>query len=330
MIFEADTDQISRLSSLQLVQLMKRLVLAECRLVGLPLRGATVPLQITVADGGEDGRVEWADGADSTDYFPARFCAFQSKAQNLTESSIKAEVLKKPKKGSGVLNSAVSEVLSKKGAYIVFCSHAFTGQKIKKLKKAIELAIRAGGGEPSSAAGIEIYDANLVADWVNTHPSVALWLAALHRRRSLSGFLSHESWGRGPEIATVPWIANDTPRFVPVNLLIPDSERKDRSRNAWTFDQASQAVLRHLAEEKAVLRIIGPSGFGKSRFAFQLFNRHATAFEELESAALIYADTSIVGDEVIKLAHDIAEAGSPTILVVDECSDETHMKLAAI
>ena len=97
MIFEVDPDQISLLDSVKLVQLMRRLMRAECQIVDIPLRTVTVPQQITVADGGEDGRVEWTGGSDDTDYFPARFCVFQSKAQNLTEASIKAEVFKKQK-----------------------------------------------------------------------------------------------------------------------------------------------------------------------------------------------------------------------------------------
>jgi len=47
---------------------------AECRMAGIPLRASGVPLQITVPDGGEDGRVEWKGAASSTDYFPRRFC----------------------------------------------------------------------------------------------------------------------------------------------------------------------------------------------------------------------------------------------------------------
>ena len=112
MIFEADVDQIKRLNSLTLVQLMKRLILAECRLADIPLRAAAVPLQITVADGGEDGRIEWTGGVDETDFFPARFCVFQSKAQNMTEALVKAEILKKQESGPPKLNEAVLEVLT--------------------------------------------------------------------------------------------------------------------------------------------------------------------------------------------------------------------------
>lgn len=65
VIFEADPDQIDALDSKQLVHLMKLLLLAECRVAQIPLRAAHVPLQITISDGGEDGRVEWSDGAAS-------------------------------------------------------------------------------------------------------------------------------------------------------------------------------------------------------------------------------------------------------------------------
>ena len=326
MIFEAKPDQIEQLDSLGLVQLMRRLILAECRLVNIPLRSAIVPLQITVSDGGEDGRVEWTGGVDETEYFPARFSAFQSKAQNLTESSVATEILGK-KKTAPKLSDVIAEVLSRNGAYIIFCSHSFTGRKIKKLKKEIKSAIRKGGGDPGLAVAIDIYDANRIADWVNTHPSVALWLTEKVRGKALSGFLTHEGWSRAPEIKDVPWIDDDKPRFEPVNFAIPQAERRDRRRNVWTFAQAATAGLTAIATDRTALRVAGPSGFGKSRFVYELFNRRTTPPDEIENAALIYADLSIAGDDVAKLALEIADSGSPTILVVDECPDEMHRKL---
>jgi hypothetical protein len=330
MIFESEPDQIKQLDSLTLVKLMKRLLLSECRLVAIPLRGAHVPLQITVADGGEDGRVEWTGGIDVTNYFPSRFCIFQSKAQDLTASSIKSEILKKPKKGPPKLNAAISEVLSRQGSYIVFCSHPFGPKKILRLRRAICDAIRAGGGNPDDAAAIEIYDANLISDWVNTHAAVALWLTEHSRHRSLAGFQSHESWERAPEINAIPWIDSDIARFVPVNLDITTMECKAPDRNAWTFAQAAESVFKHLAQDKVALRIVGPSGFGKSRFAYELFNRLGTVAGESENAAVIYADLTFAGDEIPKLALELADSGSSTMLVVDECSDAMHRKLVDV
>lgn len=340
MIFEVDPEQVSRLDSIGLVQLMRRLLVAECRLAEIPLRATSVPLQITIPDGGEDGRVEWTGGVGSTEYFPSRFSIFQSKAQNLTDSSVRAEILKKQSKGrkkpkgkkvgkdKGELKEAIVELLSRGGAYVVFCSHAFVKTKIEKLRRAIETAIRDTASNLPKAAAIEIYDANRISDWVNSHPSVALWLTSRERRRSLAGFQPHESWGRSEEIASVPWVSDATSRFIPEN--IPQEGRVNGEKIAWTFEQASEAMLKHLTEDRRILRIAGPSGFGKSRVVYEIFNRRRNTADEADAGAVVYADYSIVGDEVLKLALEISDAGSPTILVVDECVDEDHVKLAEI
>ena len=107
-------------------------------------------------------------------------------------------------------------------------------------------------------------------------------------------------------------------------------ERKAPYRNAWTFAQAAESVRKHLAEDKLALRIAGPSGFGKSRFAYELFNWHNTVAEATENAAVIYTDFTIAGDELPKLALELADSGSSTILVVDECPDEMHRKLVDV
>lgn len=324
MIFEAEPEQIEALDSRQLVRLMHLLLLAECRLAQIPLRAAHVPLQITVSDGGEDGRVEWAGGADSTPYFPTRYCVFQAKAQNLTDATVRNEVLKKkPKSRSGViLSDAILDTLKRRGAYTILSSRSFTGRKRDNLKKAVEAAVRTGGGNPKRLAAIEILDANKIAEWVNCHRSVALWLAEHSRRRSLAGFQTHEGWGKSADIRSSPWVEGPAPRFV---ALGTESQNKP-----WAFDQAAAAILKQLSKEKQSVRIAGPSGFGKSRFVYELFSRHAVLADQVDNVGIIYADHSIVGDEVAKLAFEIAESGSPSILVVDECPDQLHYKLAMI
>ena len=82
-MFDIDPSQIEALGSLQLVQLLKRLLHAEAQAAGVALGNINVPLQITIADGGEDGRIGWKDGVDFTDYLPGRNNFFQCKASNL-------------------------------------------------------------------------------------------------------------------------------------------------------------------------------------------------------------------------------------------------------
>jgi hypothetical protein len=329
MLFDADPDFIAQLDDKSLVKLLKRLVLAESRLAGIPLRGAAVPLQITIPDSGEDGRVEWTGGQPSTAYLPNRFTALQSKAQNLAESRVRNEVLKTSKEGPPKLSPVILEVLSRKGAYVIFCRERMVTEKRKKLVKAIQAAITAGGGNPKKATAIEIYDANLIVDWVNTHPAVALWLASQRLGRNLAGFQTHEAWGRTPEFSPA-WKPSDEPRFAPVNRVVPTENRKDPKRGAWTYEQAAAEMLDFLATEKAIVRVFGPSGYGKSRFVYEVLGSARGIADEIDSDSVIYCDGSIAGYEAVKLALELADTGLHAILVVDECPDELHHKLVNI
>ncbi|GLH80076.1 hypothetical protein SSBR45G_49850 [Bradyrhizobium sp. SSBR45G] len=348
MIFEAEPEQIEALDSKQLVQLMKLLIFAECRVAQIPLRATHVPMQITISDGGEDGRVEWSEGAASTPFFARRFCVFQAKAQNLTDASIRNEVLKKAaaKKRSSakakrgkkakksptrgvVLSEALATVLKKRGSYTILSTSAFIGKKRDKLIKAAQAAVKDGGGTTSRIV-IDVLDANKIADWVNTHPSVALWLAKLSRRRSLAGFQTHEGWGKAHDIRVSPWVGGNDARFIAVNVSLDASSPAKPTETIWTFDEAAAAVLKQLEEDQQSVRIAGPSGYGKSRFAYEVFNQAGSLAGQVDAATMIYADYSIVGDELVKLALEIAESGSAATLVVDECPDLVHTKLSEI
>jgi len=324
MFFEAKPDHISALSSDRLVELMKRLLLAECRTFAIPLRSTTVPLQITIADGGEDGRVSWEGGVPATDYVPSRFTVFQAKATNLYEASVSSEVAKPSAKGRRRINDAVAEAIRQQGAYVIVSSHPYTGQKIGRLRDEIASTIRSCGAVIPKRFRWDIYDANKLASWVNSHPPIALWLAEIGRGRSVVGLQSHDSWARSPEIHRNNWVADDDPRFVPRDVDIDVSERREKSRNAWTFRQAAEHIHAFLSKRERVLRIVGPSGFGKSRFAFELFNQRSAIADAIESASLLYADLRVAGEEAIKLAVEIADSGLSATMVVDECSDEQH------
>ena len=66
MIFDVSSSQIERLDSKELVEVLKKLLHTEAQCSGISLRGVSVPLQITVPDGGEDARISWAGGLERT------------------------------------------------------------------------------------------------------------------------------------------------------------------------------------------------------------------------------------------------------------------------
>jgi hypothetical protein len=116
-ILEVTADDIHSIKSpVFLVDLLRKLLLAEARSHGIARRGVSVPAQITVSDDGEDAIVEWLGGPDSTDYLPARVCMLQSKATNMPRSECEQEVKDK----HGNLKLAIRHALEKSGAYVVF------------------------------------------------------------------------------------------------------------------------------------------------------------------------------------------------------------------
>lgn len=340
MLFEVKPEKIQILDSLMLVKLMKRLMHAECKQTGIPLSSAKVPLQITVPDGGEDGRVHWVGGSSQTDFFPDRFCIFQSKAQKLTASDVKNEIYKSEGNPESGLNAAILDVLQHQGAYIIFCSHPFTGQKIEDLCSTIKDTILALGGDPSDAKAIEIYDANKISDWVSTHPSVALWLIECIDGISLDSIYSYEGWGKDRDIATIDWIVDTQRRF---HLSFTSKSNQEESEDSErqnsvimgetkSFEETLNFLSEHIFKENFVIRIYGPSGFGKTRFAYELFgNRNnKSTLGEIESSLVIYSDYSVIGNDIQRIASRLADAGFYGLLVVDECPDNIHCKLKDI
>lgn len=83
MIFEVDANQIERLDANQVVELLRRLVHAELLTYGIPLRSGSVPAQITIADGGEDGRVEWSGAQTKQIGYQAATQCFKASAAQL-------------------------------------------------------------------------------------------------------------------------------------------------------------------------------------------------------------------------------------------------------
>lgn len=326
MIFTSSSKHIEELSSDELVALMGRLLRVECRQFNIPLSSIYISDQKYVNDGGEDARVQWISDNKVTNYFKSDFCVFQAKAKKrLWDSDVKKEVLRVENKIK-IVNKALDEVLKSNGDYIFFCSKSLVGQDIIARKKAICQAIREVGREPDEGK-IHIYDANMISGWVNQYPSVAVWLASIAFDHPLQGFQTHGTWAQ--KFSESTWVDFREGRFSIKNNQPRNSEDEiDRLRN---FDEIYSLVIEHLwYGVKKAIRIVGPSGFGKSRLAFELFNLSKQADSLTDPTSVIFADYSIAREDVLRLALEIAESSIHTTLVVDECPDWVHMKLVEI
>lgn len=332
MIFEVQPNQIEGLDSTTMVQLLRLLLHAEAQKAGIDLRAVSVPLQIATSDGGEDARISWSDGLAQTDYLPSRYCVFQSKASNLGPSAWKKEVWTRPSRRNGAvrrLNEVIVQALSQRGAYVGFTSAALVGPRYDERIAAIKNGISEAGADPDALSAIDIYDANKIAQWCSRHPSVAVWLNERTSGLDLGGFRTIDGWGRQGENASIPLATDNATRYLLDETTGATGERGAPARNDLNFQQIKDRLITHLALPGRCVRVFGPSGVGKSRFAYEVFNDTSTLANTSTATAAVYCDLRMVGHgPLLSVARSLAQEAIPSILVVDECSRETAVALA--
>ncbi|MGO7968143.1 hypothetical protein ACC720_32465 [Rhizobium ruizarguesonis] len=328
-MFDVDPGQIVPLDSKQLVELLRRLLHSEALASGLALGGISVPLQITVADGGEDGRITWENGKDSTEYLPGRVNVFQSKASKLGPAGWKKECWVKSTQRRDVereLTPALTALLAEGGSYIGFTSEAFTGTKQKQYVKAIKDGIKDAGGDAAKLKAIRVYGANEIAAWATRHPGVAIWLAEQSHRRSLAGYCTIEFWGGLEDFARNLHAADLDKRYA-IGAPARDEQGDD---NRVTADTAWLRILDHIAVPGTLVRVVGASGLGKSRFVFESLRASSSRLTDIFRNSAVFADYRVVAATVLSTATRLAGDGNPTLLVVDECPRDMAIALAGI
>ncbi len=204
---------------------------------------------------------------------PSRFTIFQCKKGVTSPAGLKAETHTKSTQGGNTpaLNEALEAAISQSGAYVVVTNKPVVGTKLDRRIRAIRDGITETGNDLSLLSSIQIYDCNRLAGWTNTHPSVALWLNALLRDVHLLGFETFQDWGRAPEISDVEFQQNDDTRFVAKGSEVKIWERDDASvAQKKSFGEIWEVISTFLATRGNAVRVIGPSGFGKTRFVHQL------------------------------------------------------------
>lgn len=334
MIFEVTSDQIERLDENQVVDLLRRLIGAELNKNSIPLRSGTAPAQITIPDGGDDARVSWSGGPNETDWVPSRFTVFQSKKGTTSPAGLKAETQTKSSQGTNApqLSEALEEAISQSGAYVIITPTPVVGTNVDRRIKAIREGINDTGNDPTLLSSIQIYDCNRLAAWANTHPSVALWLNAIRRDVHLGGFQTFEDWGRAPEISEIAFQHSDDTRFIAKGSEIQTWQNDDASiSREKSFDEIREVISTFLITRGNAVRVIGPSGYGKTRFVHQLIASHATLPQDvLSESQIIYCFYEDVKDRLLNIAREIADTGSRAVLIVDDCPDPVHTRLSEI
>lgn len=334
MIFEVSTFQIEALDESGLVALLRRLIQAELNKNSIPLRSGSTPAQITIPDGGEDGRVSWSGGVHETDFLPNRFTVFQSKKGKISDSSLRLETQTKSSQRTDypVLSEALTEVLSQSGAYVVITNTPVVGTNIDKRINAIKKGITETGNDPSKLSSIAIYDCNMLAVWANTHPAIALWINTLSHQVNLGGFQSFNKWGGNPEITHIEFQQTADIRFRAAGAVIRTWQNDEPSiSRKKSFTEINEVVSEFFLTRGNAARINAPSGFGKTRFVYQLVASEPSLSQDvLDESQIVYCVYEDVKDRLVNIAREIVDSKSRILLIVDDCPDNLHIRLSEI
>lgn len=298
-------EHIERLNDVQLTKLLHSLLQIELKKNGID-GSAFVPFNITTGDGGDDGRVQWANRKDDTYWLKNRFCLFQNKATPLGPSACYEEILKpKEKDEPRKLKPRIEELVAANGCYVLFINKNLnTELKQERIDKFRE-AIKDAGFDNYETLQIEVYDTNSIKDWVNENIG-SVTLVQKFNNISRPGFRLWEEWEQTLEGSDTPYQRNDI------------------------IDQHIQNIYESLAKRKPI-RIIGHSGLGKTRLVLEAFRKKEDDPDILAlQKQLVYFEIGINGDLKDLSNYIISHTNQEGIIVVDNCDEESHRALSGL
>ncbi|YCI06427.1 type II toxin-antitoxin system MqsA family antitoxin (plasmid) [Ensifer sp. D2-11] len=296
---EVSHEHVRSLSSSMFALLVQRLLEAEVLTYGLPTGGMHVAVQLTVGDGGEDAFMSWEGGPARTRFLPSRRTQFQLKASPISPAAAGRDVLDR----DGRIKPMIRRELEAGATYMMLVTHPSVRQTMVRHEEAIRESLSRAGFQAAEGQ-IEVLDGSQVTRWVNSHPGVAAWLLG-RVHPGLSIFRDWNHWAGRHEHDRSPWV--EDARLQPLQ----------------------SAVLAAAGTRRGVLRIVGPSGIGKSRLVLE-----ALAGVEGEiartSGLVLYAVEEEAGTHaVVAAVQSIVDTGRRAIVVIDHCAPSTHDDLAA-
>ncbi len=299
--FEVTGEHIAALNEHTLPMLLRRLLSVEALANGLPGDGIHVASNVTAPDGGEDGRIAWEGHAGHTDFLPSRRNQFQLKAGKILPARAGKDVLTK----AGEVKDMVRPVLESGGHYIMFCAHCYTKQDIEIREARIRKTLR-DAGMVIDDGQIQFRDADQIADWANRYPSVAVWVKEQTQPGTIGPFRSWLHW----------------------------AGRNEHERSPLVEDERLPALRARLcevaAEPHGIVRVVGPSGIGKTRLVLEALSPSKAGGSFL-SDIVLYVDESEADTAAINSIVQIqADMKARALVIVDRCPPESHETLVGM
>jgi hypothetical protein len=312
-MIEITADDIAHLSDGQLRALVGLLCEAELQRKAHSRSAVTWGGDQNAPDGGLDVRVALPVGTQVVGFVPRAATGFQVKRQKMPAGEIAAEMCP-----DGLLRQIIVELANVGGAYIIVSSESTSDSSLHRRRAAMVSAVQCLPN--ASALALDFYDRTRVASWVRENAGLILWV----RReigRPMQGWASFGAWSYPPGGPETEYLVDQGVTICP---------RPATSANDLSTLDGIAAIRGILRNPRTVVRLVGLSGVGKTRFAQALFDNRIGK-DELDPSLAFYTNISDEPDpQPISLASDLVATGTRAILVVDNCAPELHARLSEV
>lgn len=313
-MFEITGDDIALLNDEDLRALVALLCEAELRRRGLAASAVTWGGNQTAADGGLDIRVSLPVGTPIEGFVPRAATGFQVKKPDMPRGEILAEM-----RPAGMVRPVIEELATQAGAYIIVSATGSTADGVlANRRKAMADAVKDIPQRDQLA--LDFYDRGRVATWVRDHSGLIPWVRD-RIGKSLSGWQPYGSWAHAPAGSDDNYLLDDTLRI-----------QTDGTENAGGVSALAglEKIRDLLGQPGKVVRLVGLSGVGKTRFVQALFDP-AVGAGNLDPSLAIYADMADTPDpQPIALTSNLVARRTRSILVIDNCPQELHRRLSEL
>ena len=310
-ILNIEEDDLLRLTSGQLEQLIARLAEAEIRKHGYSIANVDRPGHLDAKDGRIDIRVEIPTSKFRTDFIARPLTIFQSKKSSILPGKIGDEMKK-----DNELHPTFSELAKIGGSYIIVSSKDnCSALALDKRRNAMKSVF--SNDSNIEKIHLDFYDRSRLNQWVESHPQVAIW-AKEKLDKNYSGWKPYGSWSNPPNGSDDRFISK-----LGVSVYLPLQESKKK-----LLEEAIEPMRKLIQSSSKAIRITGLSGVGKTRIVQALFDE-AIGNNALERTSAVYADIATEPNpSVYEMLNMLVQNDTKSNIIIDNCPPDIHSNLA--
>ena len=292
-LLDVQSTHLKSLDAQEAVEIFGQLLMAEARSIGMSPDSISVPLSITVADGGVDATVQSTKGEQEQGLIRFGINCYQVKSGNTSPRNRRDVRGILFQKGTGKLHRKIKQCLEQKGFFAVVLFGSSLPTQDVDTASLFKEELQKECPEYNNPR-IAVWQQEQIKYFLQKFPSLQKRLTRIDHFK----FRTHAEWrNQSQEMQT---------RFV------------SGTKQQHFIDQIRKKLEPNGTESS--IRIIGSPGSGKTRIVYEI-----TQTPELSSSVLYFESPDHVYDQ--NFLGRLLESDAHAILIVDECDESANRKL---